>query len=362
MLRRVDGWHGSMGGIGRRCFGWWIGELRSMLPAPLRAALAPGKQHIRLDVDDESVCATFESLLERENLGRFSLRESSDKAGLRRVMKYPAERVLCLPAGRVLRRRVDLPLATEENLRQVLGFELDRYTPLNAESACYDYQLMSRDSARRQLTVELVVAPRTIIEQALRQLQELGLTAHRASARADDGALLDVNLLPEEQRARITRVPRMVNAVLVCVAAGLLALALGLPLYQKSTQLAALQPVVQQARREAAGVRNLRESLASLSDEAHYVLEKYRSATPSLAVINEITQVLPDDTWARQLIVQDGEVQITGESRNAALLVQLMESSPLFRNVQFRSPVVEDPRAGVERFHLSAEFGPEHDL
>ena len=83
------------------------------------------------------------------------------------------------------------------------------------------------------------------------------------------------------------------------------------------------------------------------------------SATPPLEIVREVTQVLPDGTWARQLTLQDGEVQINGESDNAALLVQLLESSQLFHNVRFRSPVVEDARADVERFHLSADFGVE---
>ena len=361
MLRRVEGWHGSLGSSGRRLGSWWFGELRGLLPAPLRAALVRGRQYIRLDVDDTSVDAVFESPLEREHLGTFSVHDERERSKLRRLLRYPAERVLCLPAGRVLRRRIELPLATEENLREVLGFELDRYTPFTAEQACYDYRLLQRDVANRQVILELVAVLRTTLADANRQLQTLGVPVHRASTVTEDGALLDVNLLPSHERARITRIPRLVNTALFCIALGLLGLAVGLPWYQKNTQLDVLQPLVQQARAEAARVRTSREQLASLSDEAYYVLERYRATIPSLAIINEVTRVLPDDTWARQLIVQDGEVQITGESANAASLVQLLESSPLFHSVRFRSPVVEDRRSDVERFNLSAEFGAERD-
>ena len=41
---------------------------------------------------------------------------------------------LHLPAGLALRKIIDLPAAAEENLLQVLAFEMDRLTPFAAEA------------------------------------------------------------------------------------------------------------------------------------------------------------------------------------------------------------------------------------
>jgi len=207
--------------------------------------------------------------------------------------------------------------------------------------------------------VELAVVPRILIQESAERLQRLGLPVHRASVLGDDGEVLELNLLPEPQRARVTRVPLFVNAALAGLAALLLVAVLGLPLYQQHMQLKALEPLLRETRGEAVKTRDLRETLEVLSAQAGFLLAKRQAATPSLDIINEVTQVLPNDTWLRQLILQRGELQLTGESENAALLVQLLESSTLLRNVRFRSPVVEDSRSGVERFHLSADYGPE---
>jgi len=359
ILRAVSGWYGN---VGRRLLAWWLRELRAMLPAQLRAALAPGGQRLLLEFQADSLVASLASDLGRQAIGRYRWRDGLADAARRDLMRLPAERVLCLPATSVLRRRLELPLATEENLRQVLGFELDRQTPLRAEEACYDYLLIERDTARRMLTLELAVVPRTVLQETTDQLQRLGLSAHRASLAAEDGSVREFNLLPESQRARVTRVPLLVNATLACLATVLLVVALALPLYQKRSQLERLEPLVAQARSEAVEARDLRETLEVLSEQAGFALEKRLAATPALEIIDEITRVLPDDTWARQLILQRGELQVTGESDNAALLVQLLESSTLLGNVRFRSPVVEDARAGVERFHLSADYGPGDEL
>jgi general secretion pathway protein L len=356
MLRAVSRWHGN---IGRRLLDWWLGELRAMLPRQMRAALRPGGRRLLLEFDDDSLVATLLAQDERHTLDRYAWRDGLPDNVRRRLMRLPAERVLCLPPARVLRRKVELPLATEENLRQVLGFELDRHTPLKAEEACYDYLPLERDTARRTLTVELAVVPSILMQQTAGQLQRLGLPVHRASVLDDDGAVLDLNLLPEQQRSRVTRIPLYVNATLACAAAVLLIMILAVPLYVKHTRLEALAPLVTQARSDAVNARELRETLEALSVEAGFVLEKRRAETPALDIINEVTQVLPDHTWVRQLTLQNGEIQLFGESDSAALLVQLLESSTLLRNVRFRSPVLEDARSGVERFHLSAEYGPQ---
>ncbi len=356
MLRAVDGWHGGVGAVARRFLGWWLAELGGMLPLSLRTAFAPGGQRLLLAVSQDELTVTLESASERQLLGRFTLQAERVDPQISRLARRPAERVLCLPPAKVLRRRIELPLATEENLRQVLGFELDRETPLSAEQAYFDYRLLERDAVRRVLRIELLVAPRAAVDEARRHLERFGLAPHRATVIGDDGVEADLNLLPEPERARSTRVPRVINALLALVALVLLGLALALPLAHKREALARLEPLVREARNEAVAARELRDSLTQLSAEARFVLQRRLALTPALDLINELTQLLPDDTWARQLILRNGELQLMGESDSAEPLLQLLEASPLLSNVRFRSPVVQDERAGLERFHLSADY------
>jgi len=358
MLKPVNGWHGGLGGGGRRALNWWLAELGGMLPEWLRNTLAPGRERILLRVADGQISVQRESAAQHGEPESATL-AGDDQGAARRLASSGGERVLCLPTPSVLRRRVELPLATEENLRQVLGFELDRETPLSSEQAYFDYRLLERDTARRRLVVELLVVPQAVVEEACRHLEALGLAPHRATVSDSDGSPLDVNLLPEPQRARFTRLTRVLNLGLLVLALALGVVAAGLPLYQQRAVLDEIEPLVREARAAATTTRELRDSLEQLSAEARFVLDKRREATPVLDLMNEVTQTLPDDTWLRQLILAGGELQLMGESANAELLVQLLDASPLLRSVRFRSPVVQDPNAGIERFHLSAEFGAE---
>jgi len=71
--------------------------------------------------------------------------------------------------------------------------------------------------------------------------------------------------------------------------------------------------------------------------------------------MDELTRILPDDTWITRLDIKGSELEIQGQSSSAAALIPLIESSSILQNPRFRSPVTQIPRSDAERFQLSAE-------
>ena len=60
----------------------------------------------------------------------------------------PNRLLVALPARDVLRKRIVLPAAAEENYRQVLAYDLDRHTPFKAEELYFDAAIVDRDAAK----------------------------------------------------------------------------------------------------------------------------------------------------------------------------------------------------------------------
>src|SRR5690606_8485735 len=56
-------------------------------------------------------------------------------------------RWLLLPAGLGLRRRLALPAAAAERLRDVVGYEIERQTPFAADAVAFDAHLLDRSGA-----------------------------------------------------------------------------------------------------------------------------------------------------------------------------------------------------------------------
>src|SRR5258706_8963408 len=120
------------GSVVARFFQWWLGELSGLLPASWRNALVDRPEELTVRFEAGAVTLWREGgeapLL---SLGD-ELEPVARQAEIARCFarfQVPPRVSLRLPFERVLRRRLTLPLAAQENLRQVLGFELDRQTP-----------------------------------------------------------------------------------------------------------------------------------------------------------------------------------------------------------------------------------------
>ena len=66
------------------------------------------------------------------------------------------EIILSVPHEWVLTTNIELPGSVEENLSDVLSYEMDRYTPFSSEQVFYDYRIISRDSSKIFLMLTLI--------------------------------------------------------------------------------------------------------------------------------------------------------------------------------------------------------------
>ena len=88
-----------------------------------------------------------------------------------------ARHVLVLAADAVLLQTIHLPVAAARNLSAVVGYELDRYTPFEADRLYF----VARQERRTptQLQVTLVAILRERLDQILSDCAALGLQPHR---------------------------------------------------------------------------------------------------------------------------------------------------------------------------------------
>ena len=309
---------------------WWSGELVDLLPAGMQEVFASANKRVVITPEEAADVVLPEQL---------------------------SELVVCLPPEQVLARSLTLPIAAEENLREVLSFELDRQTPFTTEQAYYDYIVEERNAAQGSIIVKLVVSPRTIVNELLEKLTAMGIAPDVITTRAHDSEnTLPVNLLPTAARRRSRlSVPRL-NTALSAVCALLLLVVLLLPPWLNKRQVAELELQQSAAEIVAKDGLELRRDVERLSTASEYLLNRKQSGVFVLQMLEEVTRVLPDDTWLTRFDVNGSELQLHGQSSSAAALIELLESSALFHNARFRSPVVQVPRTDLERFHLSIEL------
>lgn len=326
---------------------WWTSELAELLPPSWKQSLSLQSQRVFIEPAGK-VFSVRTGSPETENvvdlLGSPKLRGFSG-----------AEAVLVLPPAKTLIRSVTLPLAAEENLREVLSFEMDRQTPFPANTVYYDYVVTARDTRRRTLTVDLIVAPRTVVDETLAALRQRGITIDVVTARRPGAGVLPISLLTPPRRNR-NEATRPLSYAITATVGVLLAAAIVLPIWRKQAEIATLEPQVAAVRAQAAETIALRHEVERLVQASTYLLEKKQNGVLVMQALDEISSVLPEHSYASRLELAPDRVTVYGQSTAAASLIPLLEESSLLRNVQFDSSVVRVGNDGKERFQITAEI------
>ena len=312
---------------------WWLGQLSEILPANLRRIAASSKQRLVVSTDCDDL-----------------------------VFRHGNEYALLLSQDQVLIRSLTLPLAAEENLREVLSFEMDKQTPFTADQVYYDFVITDRSSVNRTLSAQLFVAPRDIVDNALATFAAAGIQPDLIATHGpDDKPEESINLLPDHMRSNRGTLVHWANAALAALAILLITTAIALPLVQKNQLIRSLETDVQAATAAAQASIQLRQEVEKLVEGSGYLVNKKQSEPTIVRLLDEMSGIIPDHTWVNRIDIGGGEISLQGQSAAAAGLIALIEASPSFGAAQFRSPVTQVIRTDQERFHLSADILPGQD-
>jgi general secretion pathway protein L len=120
---------------------------------------------------------------------------------------------------------------------------------------------------------------------------------------------------------------------------------------------------------DAASVRaqqsdRLRSELDRMVSQYNFALERKYSMPGVAQVLDELTRLLPDDTWLTQFEMKSSirgkatqrEVFMRGESANAGKLISLLENATLVGNAAPRSPTTKLQPGPGESFDIGAQL------
>lgn len=396
--------------------------------------------------------------------------------------------VLGIPRGDVVIRHLDLPREVEDNLKQVVQYQVQTFEPSESERSCYDYAPLKPADKDKRLRVLLVLARKTILDGHLQTLRELdirpvlvsvgpaalanmflgslngkgsrtfaladvkpggletmlvrngSLAYSREAAKEQDeewGVLLRreielavsrarlnpdeaidslvlsgegsetvyeeireqipgvqligdlvrfemapenrsrlqqagvslglaftgmtrrpplrINLLPGELRIRQSSWAYVPTAVLG-LAALVLLIGLGTHrLIQERVVIRELDAQIEALRPDVERVQRVRSQTQGLEKRINFIESLFRRKDMNLEILQELTNILPTDTFLNIYRNQDCSIQIAGSSASAEALIPALERSPLIANVVQRGTTYKDPNTGKDRFNFEAK-------
>lgn len=353
-------------------FQWWGRELAFLAPKSLRQRLRDHYGRLVFTLSEQGFDAVF-----FDDDGKVIAQQSLESTGTQNFQtlktQYPtiekAEIVLRLAKDQALCKLIYLPGAAQENLQQVVGFELDRYTPFNAGQVYYTAVLQGKTD-QGQIKVLLIVAPTTGLDQQLAALEKLGVQPHKidyAPALIDFPQLDNAyNLLPERYQQRSSTLSQSLSWLVGSLSILLALAAMIWPVWMEGQAVDSLKSRIQQLEKQTKVVDNQQMEIDALRAETQKLIDTKHQAPSLLAALNELSQLLKEDTWLTHLQFTDKRMQIQGQSPAASALISLLEGSEYFSNVSFVSPLTQDKTTGRERFQISMDVStpivtPEED-
>lgn len=340
---------------------WWGHELAGLIPLGLRPKNRPSSRMLWVGMENGVLVLWRMAGQKRDEVGRINLADSNavdakiafdalrNKAGSRPMG-------ICLPATQVLRKEVILPIAAAENLTQVLGFELGKQTPYTADQAYYDHRLLLEDRGSNRLHVLLAVTPRSVVDEIFLHFTAWGVKPHAVVVSDElESVSSCLNLLPAAMRPRPSRAVYWLYSAMIGVTLLLFTAMLAIPLWQKREVVIAQQPILTQARLQADAVDDLKREQERLLAEYSFPIEIKLTAPPKVALVEELTRLLPDNTWLQQLDIHGMEITMQGNTSSSTKLIGLFEQSTLLENASFKSPLVK-VQGGEDRFQLAVEI------
>lgn len=347
-------------------FNWWFAELGSWVSPPSRTRQQSREHQLVIDFDANWVVLK-ECHQEHETvIGQYvlspdgSLPEEGRRMLLRAQDKAATKLIICLPREEVLFRTLTLPIKAEENLRQVLGYEMDLQTPFRAEQVYYDYRIIEKLPEHQQLRVWMVVVPRAKLDRLVKTVSEWGVQPAVVTVTDESGgeveqcSITDLNLLPQEQRVKSGGSWSMLNRLLTISAILFGIAALLIPLLLQEKAIKELERDLAANKEKVEAIQSMRDEIDKVIAGSRMILKKKQQYPPIIDTLNELSSLLPDDTWLERLSVKGSEIKIYGVSSDASALIELIENSTLFHDAAFDSPITRDSRTNSYRFQIEA--------
>lgn len=331
---------GTISDVVREFARWWLKELRALLALAFpriahvgrRPVLFRGESGWRLAFPDGRSVQEFEA-------------------------RHPSAPAcdLAVPSSECLMRQLALPAASREKLHAMARLDLERGTPLKPDDVLSGIRIEAYDRDARQLRISHYIVKRGRLAGLLERAGETGLKIGSPVVFPND----DRTTWPVELEAKAGLSTWSRSSIAVGSLASLaLILSVSALLLHASGQrdvLDRLDASIAEQRALAKPVLDAVERNKAEAGKRRAIAKEVASYRLVVAVLDEVTTLLPDDVWVTSLNVAGNRVELSGFAPSAANLVKLIEVSPSFATPSLTSPIMYDRNQGKEQFTIAFE-------
>jgi general secretion pathway protein L len=289
-------------------------------------------------------------------------REFDDQtlAGLQRCLAKTAHKKISLrfSTDKAVTRLIALPAAAQDVIPAIVRNKVESLAPWPLSEALWGFRRSDDRAQAGHLNIEVGIVGRRAVEALLLSLKKMGAEVSRLDIAdgPETDAAIEIDFLRANETERIRKRLRsgMTWLGLAAAACG------GFGLYIAVSSMAELNEM---ETRTNELTNALHEQSADSSEggklsEARKLVERKRTEQPAMQVVEALTRLIPNDAWLEALDYEDHQVTIVGRGTSIPPIVEALEKSNVFKDVNFASPTQHDAVANVDSFSISASVPP----
>jgi hypothetical protein len=238
----------------------------------------------------------------------------------------------------------------EENGRTEIYGESEARAVFSAEFPAPRDRALALARAELRVNPELTARPLSAVLPANAGESGFDLACAAAIAGSAPRASSFANLLPPERRASHDRMQYLVPAILaILVAVALLIVFVIFPAIEQKRYRNDLDRAARQLEPAALRAQGIEKKIVEARNRTAALDEIRRRPQADLEVLNELTRLLAPPVWISAIEIYPDSVVISGEADQAAPLLKVIDSSPIFQNSEFTLSVTRNAQAEVFR-------------
>jgi len=326
-------------------FDWWLGALQSAI------GLHPGRQG--KGATKVSLSGQWINVRQNGVTRKFSRKPKPDSKALAAGFRRAGRITGILQNDQLLIVDCTLPEAAEAEISEAIALQLDSLTPFTEDEAYFDCAITGRNPAQRLVNVKLAVAPRPLIDEISAVLASVGKRLDRVVA-----AHIPEGFTRPPQFSLAARPERNLwikigGGMLSVAMIGLVVLITAMGLDRRQQEARMLEERLVSELALVLQAKQLEKEISELQRAFTAPAMRRLNAVPVVGVLEEVTRILPDDSWITDIKISPEKINFTGLSGNASGLLKLFEKSAMFRDAAFSAPLTRDQQFKLERFAIS---------
>jgi general secretion pathway protein L len=260
---------------------------------------------------------------------------------------------LALQPSRFLFRPLDLPKRASEFLEGIVRAQIDRLTPWSANDAVYHWT-RPVEIAGDRIAMTIVASARSVIAPLANAFADLGAAGVTVSTHTPGAVPVTVYQERAQTAAGLGRIRKVVLVTFLATGC-----AAAVSIVASDFLGAGYDDQLTQVQRRIADRRAVIRSGQGAGNSAVALLERRKQTTPSsVLVLEALSALLPDHTYATELNIEGDKLQISGITHDAPSLISILEQSPHFTHATFFAPTTHSSNDPGERFHIEAKIRP----